>query len=576
MTPALLEHLTALYGETATRSILPEIEKLVEKYRRNSRPVPLPDESTVALICYGDSFQAPGEPPLKTLNIFLSNYLKDFISNVHLLPFFPYSSDDGFSVIDYKFVNPAFGDWPEIETLGASFDLIFDAVVNHISAQSDWFREYLAGNPAFDNFFIETDPDADLSAVTRARSHPLLTNFLRNGKSVNLWTTFSADQIDLNFHNPAVLLRLLDVLLFYARQSARIIRLDAIGHAWKSLGTTCLNLPEAHLLVQVFRAALDMVFPDVLLLTETNVPHAENIQYFGDGRNEAQLVYQFPLAGLVIHSFQSGNAVKLTRWAQTLALNSNSCTYFNLLASHDGIGVRPLIGILTDAEIDALVRRTFARGGYVSYKTADDGTSDPYEMNITLFDMLADPELDEPTNIRKFITAHAILLAMPGIPALYYHSLFGSSGDRSAVETTGQKRAVNRKKFDLPDLENELNNSTSRTCRIFTELKRLIAIRKRQPAFNPYGRANVISITDRLFAIQRISPDGRQIVLAVHNLSERPVQFRITDGIFPQSEEKIRNLLTNSNLNVGEEIVLEPFSYFWFGRQKALQQAKTR
>jgi len=564
MTVALHEALTELYDKTVAGSVLQEIEKLAAKYHRQINNIPRPDESTVALICYGDSFQADDQPSLRVLNTFLNEYLKETISTVHLLPFFPYSSDDGFSVIDYKAVNPAWGDWNDIATIGEKFGLMFDAVVNHISAQSDWFREYLAGNPEFDEYFIETDPGTDLGAVTRARSHPLLTDFRCNGKTVSLWTTFSADQIDLNFRNPAVLLRMLDVLLFYAAKSARIIRLDAIGHAWKKPGTTCLNLPEVHLLVRIFRAALDLTFPEVLLLTETNVPHAENILYFGEGRNEAQLVYQFPLAGLVIHSFQSGSAVKLTSWAQTLDMNSNSCTYFNLLASHDGIGVRPLLGILGDAEIDALVQSTLARGGYISYKTASGVASDPYELNITLFDILADPKLDEAINIRRFITAHAILLAMPGIPALYYHSLFGSSGNCSVVEQTGQNRAINREKFDLSVLENELVIPASRASRILTELKNLIAIRKNQPAFNPYGRAKVIFLAEQLFAIQRSVNDGNETVLAVHNLVGTSVCFSIPDGVLSNDTQKIRNLLTGLWHDAGKEIVLEPFGSGWF------------
>jgi len=161
--------------------------------------------------------------------------------------------------------------------------------------------------PEIYRFFNETNSETDLITVARAWSHPLLTAFQRDGKTVYLWTTFSTDQINLNFCNPAVLLEMLDVLLFYAGRFAKIIRLDAIGHTWKEPGTTCLNLRGAHLLVRVFRAVLNKVFTDALSLTETNVPHAENIQCFCDGHNEAQLIYQFLLAGLVLHIFFKGS-----------------------------------------------------------------------------------------------------------------------------------------------------------------------------------------------------------------------------------------------------------------------------
>lgn len=137
------------------------------------------------------------------------------------------------------------------------------------------------------------------------------------------------DQVDLNYQNPDVLIKMLDVLLFYASKSARIIRIDAIGHVWKKPGTTCLNLAEVHHLVRLIREVLNVVFPNVQLLTETNVPHEENIQYLGDGTNEAQLVYQFSLPGLVIHSFLTGNRTKLTEWAKTLTLNSDYCATGN-------------------------------------------------------------------------------------------------------------------------------------------------------------------------------------------------------------------------------------------------------
>ncbi len=560
---AIRKKLAQLYSSEEIESICGGIQYLLEKYRPSPQIRTTLDESDVALICYGDSFQNPDEPGLQTLHSFLQKHLDDTFSLIHILPFYPYSSDDGFSVIDYKAVNPELGNWSDIERLGRSYGLIFDAVINHVSAESDWFREYLDGNPEFDDFFIEIDPEADLSAVTRARAHSLLTTFQRKGREIRLWTTFSADQIDLNFQTPKVLLRMLDVLLFYASKSARILRLDAIGHAWKQPGTSCLNLPQAHALVQIFRAVLDMVFPDVRLLTETNVPHIENIRYFGDGRNEAQLVYQFPLAGLLIHSFYSGSTAKLTRWAQTLELDSEHCTYFNLLASHDGIGVRPLLGILNNAEIELLVEHSIERGGLVSSKDAGNGKRDPYELNITLFDILADPTRNEAENICKFICAHAILLAMQGVPAIYYHSLFGSSGDRNAALSTGQGRAINRKKFDGVQLESELTRPDKRAAIILAEFKRLIAIRKQQPAFNPYARQAIISISDRLFALVRISADGKQTILAVHNLCDEPVCLRIPGGIFSQNVETIQDLTANSVLNINEEIILKPFGFCW-------------
>ena len=552
-----------LYGDQKSDAIITDIQNLLDQYRRKPDRVSVISEKDVALICYGDSFLSPDRKPLQTLKTFLDRYLRNHISLLHLLPFFPYSSDDGFAVIDYKEVNPEFGNWEDIDNLGKSYGLIIDAVVNHISAKSPWFREYLKGNPDFADYFIETGTDTDLSTVIRARAHPLLTRFNRGNREVYLWTTFSADQIDLNFKNPEVSIRILDVLLFYASKSARIIRLDAIGHAWKETGTTCLNLPETHRLVQLFRAVLNQVFPNVLLLTETNVPHRENIEYFGDGTNEAQLVYQFSLPGLVIHSFLTGSGAKLTKWAKTLALKSDTCTFFNLLASHDGIGIRPLLDILDNSEIENLVQTTLDRGGFVSWKKSADGCKDPYELNITLFDILANPGKSEKMNIHKFITAHAILLAMQGIPALYYHSLFAGSGDHKGVKSTGQNRSINRKKLDFSNLNRELSDSHSRASRVLSLLKQLIDIRKNHPAFNPFSPQKIHSLSEQLFCIERVSKFSAERLLCIHNLSNKPVEFIIPLEITGNCRNNAIDLISDRRWDLKLPVTLAPYGFTW-------------
>jgi len=557
------ELLTQLYGSENVGSILNQIEILLDNYQRKSKSSSAFTEEYVALICYGDSFRSSGKPSLQTLYEFLKQYLEDVVSIVHLLPFFPYSSDDGFAVIDYKQVNPELGDWIDIENLGKSYGLIIDAVVNHISSKSDWFQGYLKGNPKYKDFFIEVNPNLDLSSVIRARAHPLLTTFNRNGKDIQIWTTFSADQVDLNFQNPNVLLKMLDIILFYASKSARILRLDAIGHSWKKAGTTCLNLQEVHSLVQLIRAVLNMVFPNVQLLTETNVPHEENIQYFGDGTNEAQLVYQFSLPGLVIHSFLTDNSIKLSEWAKTLTLNSDYCTYFNLLASHDGIGIRPLLGILDQTEISNLVKITLDRGGFVSYKNSADGQKDPYELNITLYDILSDPGQPEEINIRKFITAHAILLTIQGIPAIYYHSLFASSGDHDAVVITGHNRSINRKKLNLDYLEHDLSTSQNRASKVFAQIKQLIGIRKRHPAFNPFSPQKIHSLSEQLFCVERTSKNRNEKILCIHNLSNEMVKFSIPKTIISNSPESVHDLITDRHVNLRTPLSLSPYGFIW-------------
>lgn len=448
---AIGERLALLYGSAGGAATF---ERLSERLAHFAATYPLQaatrgdrlplGAADAMLITYGDQIQEPDHTPLHALHEWFNAHLKGAISSVHLLPFYPYTSDDGFSVVDYSAVDPALGTWDDISSLGSDARLMFDAVINHISAHSAWFQGYLRDDPRFRDYFIVLDQPVDLSGVTRPRTHPVLTTFLTPTGAHRVWTTFSIDQIDLNFRNPDVLLAIIDVLLLYVARGAAYLRLDAIGYLWKQAGTTCIHLPETHAVVQLIRSVLDVVAPQVLLITETNVPHIDNISYFGDGSNEAQLVYQFPLAPLVLDAFHTGNAGHLQQWAATLAPPSAETTFFNFLASHDGIGLMPAVGILSRDEIDALAQMTLAHGGRVSYKTNADGTQSPYELNITLFDALSAPaDADEETAIARFMAAHAIMLALAGLPGIYVHSLVGSSNDQEGVAQTGRARSIN-------------------------------------------------------------------------------------------------------------------------------------
>jgi sucrose phosphorylase len=308
---------------------------------------------------------------------------------IHILPFYPWTSDDGFSVTDYRKVDSNLGEWKDITSMQNNFRLMFDGVINHISAESEWFKGFLRDDPPYRDYFITVDGDPDLSQVVRPRALPLLTSFNTPSGEKRVWTTFSADQIDLNFKNPEVLFEILDIMLMYIERGATYIRLDAIAYLWKEIGTTCIHLPQTHHLIQLMRCVLDEVAPHVHLITETNVPHADNISYFGDGTNEAQLVYNFALPPLTLHTFHTGNAQVLSNWAKTLTLPSDKTTFFNFLASHDGVGLNPARGILSNEEIDALVNKTLAHGGLVSYKNNSDGSQSPYEMNVNYFDALS-------------------------------------------------------------------------------------------------------------------------------------------------------------------------------------------
>jgi glucosylglycerate phosphorylase len=529
----LHEHLAAVYGAEVAAAILPRLEQRLAAFQAEAGPRPAPrrfDQGDAFLITYGDMVRQPGEAPLRTLAHFLRDHARGVVRGVHLLPFYPYTSDDGFSVVDYYTVDPALGSWEDIEAIGQDFRLAFDAVVNHISAHSRWFQGFLRDEDPYRDYFTAVDPAADLSAVFRPRTLPLLTRVNTAAGERYVWTTFSEDQIDLNFANPDVLLAIVDVLLFYAARGAEVLRLDAIAFIWKEIGTRCLHQPEAHRIVQLFRRVFDRVAPQVALLTETNVPHEENISYFGDGYDEAQMVYNFSLPPLVLHAIHTGDATALSRWAAGLETPSGETTFFNFLASHDGIGVTPARGILGNEAIDALARRVEALGGFVSYKNNPGGSQSAYELNINYIDGLGDPAHpdEEPAQAaRRFLTAQAIMLALPGVPGIYFHSLVGSRGWRAGVDETGRYRTINRQKLRRDELEAELADPASLRAQVFGGYCRLLAARASQAAFHPQAPQRVLQVHPAVFALLRGSYNGGAPVLCLHNVSSAPVQATI-------------------------------------------------
>jgi glycosidase len=515
--------LRQIYGSERAAQLAPRLVELVEGYRwRIPKPAEMGlTERDAILISYGDQVQEPGECPLKTLGEFCISRLQEVISGIHILPFFPWSSDDGFAVMDYRLVAPSLGNWQDIERIGSTFRLMLDGVINHASVQGAWFQAFLNDEQPYRDYFLTVEGDPDLSQVVRPRALPLLTEFQTRSGVRRVWTTFSTDQADLDYHNPDVLLEIIDILLMYAQRGVHFIRLDAIAYLWKEPGTSCIHLPQTHAIVQLLRAILDEVAPHVFLITETNVPHADNISYFGDGYNEAQLVYNFALPPLVLHTLRTGDASILSQWAAELEPPSERTTFFNFLASHDGIGLNPARGILTDDDIDALVEQTLAHSGLISYKHNRDGTRSPYELNISYFDALSDPTSNETIELQveRFMASQAIMLALRGIPGIYFHSLFGSRNWQAGVQATHHNRTINRQKLAKTDLEQQLADPSSVRWQVFNRYRRLLLQRASSPAFHPQGRQSILQAGRGVFAILRTSPAGAERMLCLHNVT---------------------------------------------------------
>jgi len=551
--------LSQLYGAELAERVEPRLMGLVERYRsRIAKPYHTSlDERDSLLITYGDQVQEKGKTHLQTLTEFCESYLRGVVNGVHILPFYPWSSDDGFSVKDYRAVDPALGDWGNVERMSDTFRLMFDGVINHMSVQSEWFQKFLQDERQYRNYFVTVEDSPDLSQVVRPRALPLLTEFESASGKRKVWTTFSADQVDLNFQNPGVLLEIFDILLMYAQRSAQFIRLDAIAYLWKEIGTTCIHLPQTHAVIQLLRAVLDDIAPHVYLITETNVPHTDNISYFGDGTNEAQLVYNFALPPLVLHTFRTGDASVLSGWASSLKLPSDRTTFFNFLASHDGIGLNPARGILSDADIDSLVEQTLAHGGLISYKQNSDGTQSPYEMNINYFDALSNPSSKEPidTQVDRFMAAQAIMLSLVGMPGIYFHSLFGSRNWKEGVKQTKHNRTINRQKLEREELEKQLAHADSLRSKVFTRYSKLLLARSSSSAFHPHGKQKVLDVGKGIFAVLRTSPDKSRQILCLQNVTAKKLE------IDNPLKKATRGLLT-SRLRESK-LTLKPYQTLW-------------
>ena len=517
------------------------------------------DESDVALITYLDTFYNNDEKNIQTLEQVLNTYLLDNVSIIHLLPFFPYSSDDGFAVIDYLKIKKGLATWGDIKKLSLKYKIMADLVINHCSSQSEWFQQFLNNQLPGKNYFLDYKDKFDTSKIVRPRSHDLLQIFKTKKSEKFVWCTFSRDQVDLNFKNKDVLIEFLKIIKFYLDQGISILRLDAVAFLWKKLGTNCINLNETHEIIKLFRLLLDASSQKTFLITETNLPNKENLDYFGNG-NEAQLIYNFSLPPLILYSMLYGNSTILRKWLMSMPPPMEGTTYFNFIASHDGIGIRPAEGLISEKNIKAILRRMKEFGGEVSYRKVENKNK-PYEINIALIDALKGT-IDNLDNfqIERFICAHAIMLSLEGIPAIYVHSFFGTENDYSGMQSTKQKRSINRKRYDLKDLRNKMNKKTINSA-VLKQLNSLISIRKKQPAFHPNATQFTLNLGEKIFALWRQCQNRKQSIFVLCNITsqKQPVDLNEINLIF---NKNWIDLISNKKIE-SKKISLKPYQTMW-------------
>jgi sucrose phosphorylase len=521
------------------------------------------DQHDAIMITYGDSLLCEGEKPLVTLRRFLQDRMNGVISGVHMLPFYPWSSDDGFSVLDYSSVNEALGDWSDIGAIASDYDLMADLVINHCSARSLWFENFLKGTSPGSGYFYTASPDADVSQVVRPRTSPLLRQVETVNGSEYVWCTFSHDQVDLDFRNPAVLKVFVSILRDYLDRGVRVFRLDAVAFLWKIPGTSCLNLEQTHEIVRLLRTLVEHARSDAILITETNIPNRENLSYFGNA-NEAHCVYNFSLPPLLVNTLITGDCSYLKQWMMSMPPARDGTAYFNFVASHDGIGLRPAEGLLSEPELQSLVDTMQGFGGHVSWRALEDGQNKPYEINISLFDALRGTHkgADE-WQIERFVCAHAIMFGVEGIPGIYIHSFLGTPNDYSRVKHTGHNRAINRHQWDYDSLLAQLNDPDASQSIVFERITALLSLRRAQPAFHPNATQFTLHFGASVFGFWRQSIDRSQSIFCLHNISLTPQQVLLSDINLIGTQSWVDLISGEHYEDPDERLLLKPYQSVW-------------
>ena len=566
----LREHLAAVYGMAPHGLPVDDwAARLLAAARLDAEQSPPPahrnlwDERDVAVITYGDSVLSDNEAPLKSLHQFLVDRLGQLVSWVHVLPFHPWTSDDGFSVLDYSSVNEALGGWSDISALADDYRLMADLVLNHCSSRSAWFENFRQGEAPGDDYFFVPDEHFDTTRVVRPRTTPLLNVVATQSGERAVWCTFSPDQVDFDFSNPAVVLEFVCIIRQLLDAGVRVFRLDAVAFLWKESGTTCMNLPQTHELIRLFRLIIECAQPDAIVITETNVPNRENLSYFGNA-NEAHGIYNFSLPPLLVHALVTGTSQYLSTWMMTMPPAQDGTVYFNFIASHDGIGLRPVEGLLEQSEVDELLATMEQFGGRISWRETADGEAKPYEMNISLVDALQGTTAGpDEWWLERFTCAHAIMLGLEGVPAFYIHSLLGTRNDLERLDHTSHNRSINRHQWALSSLNGELDKPGSDHRAVFDSLTSLIALRKAQPAFHPNATQFTLHLGDALFGFWRQSLDRKQSLFCVHNLTHE-------ERVLPLSRLNLvlnhpwRELISETPIDESvRDWVLSPYQTLW-------------
>ena len=524
------------------------------------------DESHSVLITYADSIYKNGEPTLITLGDLLSKHFGSLSKVVHILPFLKSTSDGGFAVSSYDSLEEKFGCWDDLKSISKNHVLMADLVLNHVSSSHPWVQQFIKSQePGISNVF-SPEQNLDWSNVVRPRSSSLFSQINTEDGPKQVWTTFGPDQIDLNWHNPKMTLEFLNLIISYLANGIKWLRLDAVGFIWKESGTTCLHLPKAHSIVKILRILLNDLLNDGVLITETNVPQKENLSYLIP-EDEAHMAYNFPLPPLLLEAIITSKADILNSWIFDWPRLPDDTTLFNFTASHDGVGLRALEGLMNEQRIKDLLINCEKRGGLVSHRRLSNGVDKPYELNISWWSAMEDSSRDfNRFQFERFILTQLLVMALKGVPAFYLPALLASENDIKSFSTTGQRRDLNREKFKSDNLLSVFNNPESNANKNLKYLCNAMDVRSELKQFHPCSEMKCLSKgRSDIVVIKR--GKGPESVFAIHNMTENKINYQLNDNDLTEkidNDFNMRDFLTSTKYNC-KNISLDPFQVVWLG-----------
>ena len=520
-------------------------------------------ETDILLITYADTFKEKKKKSFTVLNSFLEKFLKNSINIVHILPYYPSSSDGGFAVTNFFRIDGRHGNWSDLKKISKNFKIMSDVVLNHASSESKWFKNFLKNKGEGKDFFLSSNKEINTKNVIRARSHKLIQKFSTKKGDKFLWCTFSRDQVDFDFKNPKVLLMFLKLILFLQNKGVTFFRFDAVAFVWKRLDTSCVNLDQTHAIVRLFRTILNLSNKNCKIVTETNLPFHENLSYFGNS-DEANIIYNFSLAPLIINMLLKGNSAAFRRWSMSMPPAKDENCYLNFLATHDGIGLRPLEGILKNDDIKILIKTLKQFGSKFTYRKNKNNKKVIYEANISLFDALSGTVKGRDNySYHRFYCAHAIMLSFEGLPAFYIHSLFGTKNNLNLYKKTKINRAVNRSTYNYEYVKKMLKRNDTHIFKIFTNMMKLIDIRKKQIAFHPNATQYTLNLGNSFFGIWRQSIDRKQSIFAIYNVTNKYQRLNI-NKLNILSLEHWSDLISIEKLEAKQLfITFSPYQFRW-------------